>query len=159
MIKNLILFFVLLLCVKAGYATPPSDMKIEYNQTSKVLKVSMVHVTTNPGDHFIRKIEVFKNGESVKVYHFARQPSAREVSLEIPLEAKEGDVIEVKAICNQAGSKTESLTVPSEDKSAESKHTQAQSSAQTANPAKTAAPQAGQKPAMNQTSKSSNTKY
>lgn len=92
-------------------AIPPSDLTLEYDEAVKTLHIHMTHISTNVHKHHIRRIEVFKNDELVKAIRLVTQDTGRKLSQDIPVEAKKGDVLRIKAICNQAGTAESSITV------------------------------------------------
>jgi len=92
-------------------AIPPSDLTLEYDQAAKTLHIHMTHISANVRKHHIRRIEVFKNDELVKAIRLVIQDTGRELSQDVSVEAKKGDVLRIKAICNQAGTAESSITV------------------------------------------------
>jgi len=94
-----------------GEAHPPRDMEIVFIEEEQVLEISMIHVSSDPRDHFIRTVIVYKNGEETDKRLFTKQTTAQGLTIQMPLQAQSGDVIEVKAICNKAGFKTASITI------------------------------------------------
>ena len=93
-----------------SYAIQPS-IKLDYNIDQKILHIDVGHVTTNVRDHFIRRIEVYKNDEEIVKMNFASQKVKGQIE-DISLDAKEKDIIRVKAFCNESGPKEETLVVP-----------------------------------------------
>ena len=102
---------VLMLSSTIAGAHPPRDMEVSYDLQEQVLLVKMLHVVRNPTDHRIARIVVTKNEEERLVIPFAAQTSARKFEESIPFEAKAGDKLTIKAICNKAGSQTVTITV------------------------------------------------
>ncbi len=92
-------------------ATPPRNLELDYDQTNKVLHVHLTHISTNVYDHYIRQIIVYKNDQSVKVLRLVKQNTGRELRQDIPIDAKLGDVLRIKAVCNQAGTLEATITV------------------------------------------------
>ena len=100
--RFLLVWFFCVLMNPNSFATPPAEIRLEYDVEQKVLKVDIDHISHNPHKHFIRKIEIYKNDEEPIIKRFAAQKSEG-ISVEVALEAKEQDKIRVKAVCNQAG--------------------------------------------------------
>ena len=116
--KIVIINFVLLFYVLLGQALAhaPSKIDLTYDADKKVLHLEMTHVSTNLLKHYIRKIIIYKNEEEVQNIYLVKQTTASTVVEDVPLEAKDGDVIRVKAICAEAGYKEESLTIREKEK-------------------------------------------
>ncbi len=108
-----VFFSLTFVCI--AQATPPRDLTLEYDQAAKTLHIHMTHISANAHKHHIRRIEVFKNDELVKAIRLVTQDTGRELSQDVTVEAKKGDVLRIKAICNQAGTAESSLTVSEED--------------------------------------------
>jgi desulfoferrodoxin (superoxide reductase-like protein) len=104
-------FSLIALCPMTAYANPPKEVKLVYNITSQKLEVTVTHETSFPGYHYINKIEIKKNGESVGVHNYQSQPTKSEFSYTYDVPASQGNVMEVTAACNLSGSKTVKLTV------------------------------------------------
>lgn len=82
---------------------------------SENLSVEILHVTRDPRKHRIRRILIAVNdGEPISL-NFSAQTSPTMLKENIPLKASEGDVINVKAICSEAGYKEATITVPGND--------------------------------------------
>ena len=107
--------FFSLTFVFMAQATPPRDLTLEYDQAARTLHIHMTHISANVRKHHIRRIEVFKNDELVKAIRLVIQDTGRELSQDVTVEAKKGDVLRVKAICNQAGTAESSITVSEGD--------------------------------------------
>lgn len=96
-------------------ANPPQEVKLVYNITSQKLEVTVRHDTSFPGFHYINKIEI-KKGDSVSVHNYQSQPTKSEFTYTYDVPAAQGDVVEVTAACNLAGSKTVKVTVGKQEK-------------------------------------------
>ena len=116
--KFFLIFFGVTFLASISWAIPPSELTLEYDSASKVLHIHIVHISANVHKHYIRNIEISKNGQSIKNIRLVSQDTGREVSQDYAMDAKEGDVIAVKAICNQAGTEEATITIaPAEKKS------------------------------------------
>jgi len=109
--KIFILFFLLALSVSA-LAIPPSDILIEYDADTKILHMEVKHISTNIRDHYIRRLIVYKNDIEVSKFTYAKQTSATALTQDLAVEAVPGDVIRVKAICNESGPEEKTFIVP-----------------------------------------------
>ncbi len=95
-----------------GGAHPPKEVVLSYDQAKQTLEVRITHVSKDPASHYIKKVEIKKNGKASSVTEYQSQPGPETFSYTYPLDAAPGDVIEVKATCSIFGSKTEKLTAP-----------------------------------------------
>ena len=85
---------------------------MEYNAEKKILHIEIKHISHNVNKHYIRRLIVYKKEEQVANFIYPKQPSPTQLVEDVPLEAESGDVIMVKAICNQAGPKEEAFVIP-----------------------------------------------
>ena len=106
------LIFTIVLVVSAASAHPPKDVKIEFDQGSKMLMVTAYHDTKDATKHFVGVIEVDLNGEKVIEQKFKSQigTDAQKAHYWVN-DAKIGDEISVTATCNIAGKKKMSLKI------------------------------------------------
>lgn len=109
--KVFILLFLLALGIQA-FAIPPSDILVEYNAEGKNLHVEVKHISTNIRDHYIRRLVIYKNDIELKKFTYARQTSAAALIQDLSIDAIPGDVIRVKAICNESGPEEKTFVVP-----------------------------------------------
>lgn len=90
---------------------PPSSMELDYEGADNTLTVQITHNVGNPSNHFVEKISVFKNGEVVLEESYNEQQASNGGDYVYELTAQNGDVIEVKADCNQFGDISKSVDV------------------------------------------------
>lgn len=95
-----------------GAAHSPKEVVLTYDQAKQTLEVRITHPSQNPAAHYIKKVELKKNGKASGVTEYQSQPGPETFSYTYPLDAAPGDIIEVKATCSYFGSKTEKLTAP-----------------------------------------------
>ena len=114
LIKNMLAMGVIVFLAApiAVWATPPSDMKLNYDLASKTLHIEIQHVTNNNRKHFIRKLLIENNKKEVKTIEYVSQPTPNTFSEDVALDAKKGDVIRVTATCIKGGRGTEKLKIP-----------------------------------------------
>lgn len=98
----LLCFTVLMFSV--AYAHPPSEIIISYNPSTKILKAVIIHNVSNPGVHFIKKVDVGLNGKEVIEHVISRQDNndSQTVSYYIP-DASVGDTLSVEGYCSISG--------------------------------------------------------
>ncbi len=94
-----------------SWAVPPSEIDLSYDVATKTLHIKIIHVTRNVHKHHIRRLEISKNGELISDLKLVSQTTNSKIDQDVTIEAKSGDILTVKATCNQAGIKEESLTV------------------------------------------------
>jgi desulfoferrodoxin (superoxide reductase-like protein) len=76
------------------------------------LKAEVIHPVLSPENHYIKKIEIYLNDSLKITQDFNRQMTKEsQKAVYLIFEAKEGDIIKIKAICSKYGNKTESLVV------------------------------------------------
>lgn len=94
-----------------AYATPPQDVKISYDYHSHTLKVTITHKTLSQNYHYIKYVEIKKNGAVVSNNKYDNQPDPETFTYTYDLPSVEGDTLEVTASCNIWGSKTTTLVI------------------------------------------------
>ena len=106
------LFFIFLAAVSAAYAHPPSDIKITFDPATKVLTAVIVHNTSNPLKHYIKKVDVGINGKEIIEHSISREDNneSQTVSYLIP-DVNDGDVVSVEGYCSISGKLTKEITV------------------------------------------------
>ena len=107
----LIVFPALCLLVQAGLTSPPEDITLRYNKSTRALLVTITHKSMLKGSHFIKYVEVRKNNNVVSIETYESQPAGTfTYSYRVP--AIEDDLITVTATCSRGDTKTSSaLTV------------------------------------------------
>jgi hypothetical protein len=106
-----IVFFLLIIGSSSVLAHPASNVDLAYDFDNQTLDVTITHVVNDPNSHYIEKLEVYKNGVTIKEEDYTIQPSngTYTVSLEIP--AEDGDVLKVETECILGGKTEDSITV------------------------------------------------
>lgn len=107
----LMLFLFLSINPSSAHATAPTDLKLAYNPATQTLQATITHASPAPSFHYIKKVEIKKNGEVISANEYNNQPDRLTFSYTYEIPAAEGDVLEVTASCNIWGSKTEKLTI------------------------------------------------
>jgi len=105
--KKKILFTLLFICLAAAgiaYAHPPQGIEVSYDPATKMLSAVIMHSTSNPLGHFIKKVDIGLNGREITELRFSKQdsPNSQKVSCFIA-EAKPGDRLSVEGYCSISG--------------------------------------------------------
>ncbi len=83
------------------HATPPTEIDLDYNHGTQALAVNVTHEVPNPKNHYIQKIEVFKNG----VFQFNRTYPEQQFNYGLndtfTIIASSGDNLTVTATCSR----------------------------------------------------------
>ncbi|MBS3736749.1 MAG: CHRD domain-containing protein [Candidatus Bipolaricaulota bacterium] len=90
---------------------PPSSMELDYAGEVNTLTVRITHRVGNPSNHYVEKLTVFKNGNQVLEENYDEQEAGDGGSYVFELAARNGDSIEVRGVCNQFGSISQSIEV------------------------------------------------
>ncbi len=99
----LLLAFVFIVQLQSSFAHGPKDIEIDYNEETKTLNVVVHHITQIAKKHYIRKMVIIKNDEEPINRFFYRQYNRLKVIKNVPLEAKDGDVIKIIVYGNKGG--------------------------------------------------------
>jgi uncharacterized membrane protein YozB (DUF420 family) len=93
-------------------AHPAERMTILYNDRLDVLTVSIDHDVKDRRTHYINKIEVWMGNSQVLERTYTEQPRDN-YNERFDLHAEEGDLVKVKACCNQQGCIEREMTIGS----------------------------------------------
>jgi len=99
------LFFLFFFGVfSLAYAHPPSDIIINFDPKTKILSAVIMHNTSNPDSHFIKKVDIGLNGKEIIEHKISREDNNENqtVSYLVP-DVNNGDVISVEAYCSISG--------------------------------------------------------
>lgn len=107
----LILFAVCFMYPQTSLANAPQDVKLSYDSQSQMLAVTITHKSPFPKFHYIKNVEIKKNGNVVSTNKYENQPDQATFTYSYKVSATAGEKLEVKASCNLYGSKTTNLTV------------------------------------------------
>jgi hypothetical protein len=105
--KKGILFAALFICLASNgiaYAHPPKDIEISYDPAAKMLTVIIMHDTSNPLSHYIKKVDVGLNGQEIIQQMISRQDNnaSQKASYFIP-DVKSGDRLSAEGYCSISG--------------------------------------------------------
>ena len=117
-IKPLPLFAVVSICLMVGIMTPsasvanpPQDVRLSYDAKSQMLSVTITHPSFFPGFHYVKSVEIKKNGAVVGGYQYDKQPDEKTFVYSYPLAVASGDALAVKASCSLYGSRSADLII------------------------------------------------
>ena len=112
---TLLVFLIFSVSVSTAYAHPPSDIKINFDASTKMLHAVILHNVSNPLKHYIKKVDVALNGGKIIEHSISRQDNndSQTVTYLIP-DVKDGDVLSVEGYCSISGTLTKEITVKME---------------------------------------------
>jgi hypothetical protein len=93
----------------AAGANSPKEVVLSYDQAKRTLEVRITHPSQNPASHYISKVEIKKNDQTIAVTEYQSQPQQDTFAYGYPVDIDSGDVVEVKATCSIFGTKTGKL--------------------------------------------------
>ena len=108
-----VLFIFLFLCFSPqfSYATAPKSVDLIYDMNTQTLSVTINHQTLFAGMHYIKYVEITKNGTLISKNKYGTQPTGSIFTYTYNIPAERGDVFNVAATCNLWGHKTSTLVV------------------------------------------------
>jgi OOP family OmpA-OmpF porin len=104
------IFFFLCFSSQFSYATAPKSVDLIYDMNTQTLSVTINHSTLLASMHYIKYIEIKKNGETISKNKYSTQTGSI-FTYTYNISAEKGDVFEVTATCNLWGHKTSTLVV------------------------------------------------
>jgi hypothetical protein len=107
----MILFAVCFMYPQTSLANAPQDVKLSYDLQSQILAVTITHKSPFPNTHYIKSVEIKKDGNVVSTNKYENQPDQATFTYSYKVQATAGETLEVKASCSLFGSKTVNLTV------------------------------------------------
>jgi hypothetical protein len=110
-IYSVILFAVCFMYPQTSLANAPKDVTLSYDSQSQVLIVTITHKSPFPNYHYIKIVEIKKNGSVVSTNKYENQPDQATFMYSYKVPAAAGDTLEATASCSLFGSKTTNLTV------------------------------------------------
>jgi hypothetical protein len=110
---TLLTAFLLLAVPFPAAAHPPSALVLSYDAAAQTLTIEITHASQSPGTHFIKMVEVTRDGKTLPPTEYKSQPNQATFSYTYPLD-NPGDVVEVKASCSIFGSRSETMRMRKE---------------------------------------------
>ena len=107
----LFIFFFLCFSPQFSYATAPKSVDLIYDMNTQTLSVTIKHQTLFAGMHYIKYVEITKNGTLISKNKYGTQPTGSIFTYTYNIPAEKGDVFDVTATCNLWGHKTSTLVV------------------------------------------------
>ena len=107
----LIFFAVCFIYPQTASAHAPSDVQLSYDSTSQMLTVTITHPSPFSGAHYIKTVEIKKNGSVVVSNNYKNQPDQGTFAYSYKVPAIAGETLEATASCSLFGSRTANLTV------------------------------------------------
>ena len=97
-------FLIFFTAVSTVYAHPPSDIEITFDPKTKVVTAVIVHNTSNPTSHYIKKVDVGLNGKEITENVLLKQDNNKTQTISyLVADVKDGDVVSVEGYCNISG--------------------------------------------------------
>ncbi|MEI6832215.1 MAG: hypothetical protein WCK61_05865 [Candidatus Omnitrophota bacterium] len=111
-IAAFLIVFIFAAAISIAYAHPPSDITITFDARTKILQAVIIHNTSNPASHYIKKVDVGLNGKEIIEHTVSKQDNneSQTVIYLIP-DVKDGDVLSVEAYCSISGKLQREITV------------------------------------------------
>jgi outer membrane protein OmpA-like peptidoglycan-associated protein len=108
-----VLFIFLFLCFSPQFscASAPKSVDLSYDMSTQNLSVTINHQTLFVGMHYIKYVEIKKNGTLISNDRYGSQPTYSIFTYTYNIPAQKGDVFDVTATCNLWGHKTSTLVV------------------------------------------------
>ncbi len=102
--KMLLILCGLLLAGTQAFAHSPTDIKIQFDNKTKVLTAIIEHRVTDPKSHFIKRIAVGLNGKEIMAFPFRGQETNTHQTIKFAIpQAKKGDTLSVEGDCGLNG--------------------------------------------------------
>lgn len=111
-ITAFLVFLSFFMTTSMVYAHPPSDIKIIFDPNTKMLQAVIIHNTSSPISHYIKKVDVGLNGKEIIEHSISREDNneTQTVSYLIP-DVKDGDILSVEGYCSISGKLKKEITV------------------------------------------------
>ena len=101
--------------VTLARATPPTDIKLEYDTVTKALKITAAHISQSLNKHYIHRAVVTVNGKEPQTFYFTRQTKPDMFEESITLDLQSGDHVHVELTCIKGGVGEANLDAPAAD--------------------------------------------
>ena len=110
--KKIFVFIAALFFASPVFAHPPTDLKLSYTLETQTLRIEMTHTTSNMVKHYIRRLEISKNGEEPLAITIPKQTTPSGHTEELVFPAKPKDTISVKAYSTEGGIASAEIKIP-----------------------------------------------
>ena len=98
-----IVISVVFLMVAPAAAHPPAGIVMSYDPGAEKLTVTITHNVDDPATHYIKKVQVKKNGLVISDPDYKSQPAKDSFTYTYDVKAAPGDTFRVIATCSLAG--------------------------------------------------------
>lgn len=99
-----LIVFVFILALATTYAHPPSDIMITFDANTKILKAVIMHNTSNPASHYIKKVDLGLNGKKIIEHTISKQDNNESQTVSYLIsDLKDGDLLSVEGYCSISG--------------------------------------------------------
>ena len=92
-------------------AHDPKEVKLEMDAGMQNVVVTITHKSPFPNWHYIKLVQISKNGGIVSTNEYKNQPVKETFEYTYPVAVIAGDVIEVTVSCSITGSKSAKLII------------------------------------------------
>ncbi len=102
---------------------PPADIQVIYDQGSGELVVKGIHEVTDPEEHFVYRVTIYKNGKLYLDGEYGSQHNTSgfyHVYDNQDLNVTTGDILDITAYCDIEGSISQRITIGGESSSGDS---------------------------------------
>jgi hypothetical protein len=89
-------------------AHAPTALALSYDAAAQALTVEITHASQSPATHFIKKVEISRDGKVLSTTEYKSQPGQATFSYTYPLD-NPGGTLEVRVSCSIFGSRTETM--------------------------------------------------
>lgn len=89
----------------------PQSMELDYDFINQRLNVTITHNVADINSHYIESIEIYKTDVLYLKENYTSQPNTSTFTYAYDVQAQDGDVLRVTAICSISGSITQTITV------------------------------------------------
>jgi hypothetical protein len=108
----LVAFLIFSAVVSTAFAHPPSDIKITFDPQTKMLEAVIMHNTSNPATHYIKKVDIGLNGVEIIEQTISREDNnASQTVRYLISDVRDGDVVSVEGYCNLSGKLKKDIVV------------------------------------------------
>lgn len=109
---TIFVFLLIFLFVNSlAFAHVPEDLSLEYEKDSQSLTVDITHSVPDPSSHYVKILEIRRNGNLIKTEEYDSQPEDSSFSYSFNVSAEQGDTLQVKAYCSLYGDISEEIEV------------------------------------------------
>lgn len=117
-VPAVLLFLFVALSPSPAAAHQPAAVILDYRAGAGALTVTIDHQVSDPTQHHIASVRIWKNGTLAKEVSYTSQPAKDGAVYTYDLPAEQGDILRVEATCNIFGSRTGETTVTAPGKAA-----------------------------------------